>query len=121
MNWTALLIAAAILVIFLIYKNAGLISMKDAREHLKNGALVIDVRSAGEFVAGHLPVAVNLPVNEIESNWSRRIKDKDQVLLLHCQSGVRSSTAKKKLIALGCGNVFDMGSYARAERIVGGK
>jgi rhodanese-related sulfurtransferase len=43
------------------------------------------------------------------------------VLLLHCQSGARSGAAKKKLIALGCPNVFNMGSYARAERIVTGK
>jgi phage shock protein E len=121
MNWTALLIAAAILIAFLIFKNSGLISVKEARTYLKGGALVIDVRSAGEFVAGHLPVAVNLPVSEIETNWSRRIKDKNQVLLLHCQSGVRSSAAKKKLIALGCPNVFNMGSYTRAARIVSGK
>lgn len=121
MNSTALLIAAAILIVFLIVRNSGLISVKDARAHLKKGALVIDVRSAGEFVAGHLPVAVNLPANEIETSWNRRISDKNQVLLLHCQSGVRSSAAKKKLIALGCPNAFNMGSYGRAARIVGGK
>ncbi len=121
MNWTALLVIAVLLTAFLIYNRAGLISIKDARAYLKKGALVIDVRSAGEFVAGHLPVAVNLPVNEIEASWSRRIKDKNRVLLLHCQSGMRSGEAKKKLIALGCPNAFNIGSYARAKRIVGGK
>jgi rhodanese-related sulfurtransferase len=121
MNWIDLLIAAAIVAAFLVYRRAGLISIKDAEAHLKKGAQVIDVRTAGEFVTGHLPVAVNLPVNEIEANWSRRIKDKNKVLLLHCQSGARSGVAKKKLIALGCPNVFNMGSYARAERIVSGK
>jgi rhodanese-related sulfurtransferase len=60
-------------------------------------------------------------VNEIESNWPRRIKDKNRVLLVHCQSGMRSGVARKKLIALGCPNAFDLGSYARAERIVGGR
>ena len=121
MNWTALLILAAIFAAYFLYQRSGLISVKDARNYLKHGALVIDVRSAGEFVAGHLPSAVNLPVNEIESNWSRRVKDKSQVLLLHCQSGMRSGVAKKKLIALGCPNAFNLGSYARAARIVGGK
>jgi len=121
MNWTALLIIAVLLTAFLVFNYAGLISIKDARAYLRKGALVIDVRTAGEFVAGHLPIAVNLPVNEIEASWSRRIKDKNQVLLLHCQSGLRSGEAKKKLIALGCPNAFNMGSYARAKRIVGGK
>ena len=121
MNLTALVGAAAILAAFLIFKNSGLVSVKQAQEYLKNGALVIDVRSAGEFVADHLPVAVNLPLSEIETSWTRRIKDKNQYLLLHCQSGVRSGQAKKKLIALGCPNVFNLGSYARAMRIVSGK
>jgi rhodanese-related sulfurtransferase len=121
MNWTTLLVAAVLIAAFLIYSRSGLISIKNAQAYLKKGALVMDVRSSGEFVAGHLPIAVNLPVNEIETNWSRRIKDKNQVLLLHCQSGLRSGEAKKKLIALGCPNAFNMGSYARAARIVGGK
>jgi rhodanese-related sulfurtransferase len=121
MNWTDVLIAAAILAAFLVYRRAGLISIKDAQAQLKSGAMVIDVRTAGEFVAHHLPGAVNLPVSEIESNLSRRVSDKNQVLLLHCQSGARSAAAKTKLIALGCPNVFNMGSYPRAERIVSGK
>jgi phage shock protein E len=121
MNWTDVLIAAAILAAFLIYRRAGLISIKDAQTYLRNGAMVIDVRTAGEFVASHLPIAVNLPLSEIETHLSRRIKDKNQVLLLHCQSGARSGAAKKKLIALGCPNAFNMGSFARAERIVSGK
>ena len=121
MNWTDVLIAAAILAVILAYRRSGLISIKDAKAYLKAGAAVIDVRTAGEFVAGHLPIAVNLPLSEIETNLARRVKDKNQVLLLHCQTGARSGAAKKKLIALGCPHVFNMGSYARAERIVSGK
>ena len=121
MNWTTVLISAVVVAAFLLYTRSGVISVKDARSYLKKGALVIDVRTAGEFVAGHLPVAVNLPLSEIESNWSRRIKNKNQVLLLHCQSGARSGAAKVKLTALGCPNVFNLGSYARAERIVAGR
>lgn len=121
MNWWDVVIAAGIIVAFVLYRRSGFISIREAQEHLKKGALVVDVRSAGEFVAKHLPAAVNLPLSEIENNWQRRIKDKNQVLLLHCQSGTRSAAAKKKLIALGCPNTFNMGGYARAERIVSGK
>jgi phage shock protein E len=121
MNWIDIFIAIAILTAFVLHRRAGLISIKEAQSYLKNGAMVIDVRTAGEFVAGHLPIAVNLPLSEIETHLSRRIKDKSQVLLLHCQSGARSGQARKKLIALGCPNAFNMGSFARAERIVSGK
>ena len=121
MNWIDIVVAATLAVAFLVYRRSGLVSAKDAQAYLRKGALVIDVRTAGEFVAGHLPHAVNLPLSEIEANLARRVKDKNQVLLLHCQSGTRSGAAKKKLIALGCPNVFNMGSYPRAEKIVAGK
>ncbi len=121
MNWTDFLIAVAILSAFVLFRRGGLISINEARTYLHHDAMVIDVRTAGEFVDHHLPIAVNLPLSEIETNLARRVKDKNRVLLLHCQSGARSAQAKKKLIALGCPNVFNMGSYARAERIVAGK
>jgi phage shock protein E len=121
MNWIDLLIAVAILAAIVLYRRSGLISIKDAEAHVKAGAMVIDVRTAGEFVAGHLPMAVNLPVSEIETSFSRRVTDKSQVLLLYCQTGARSGSARSKLIALGCPNVYNMGSYTRAERIVSAK
>jgi rhodanese-related sulfurtransferase len=85
---------------------------------LKNGALVIDVRSSGEFASGHLPVAINVPLDEIETVLPQRVKDKNQVLLLHCQSGTRSGMAKTKLKRMGYPNVFNLGSYGRAETIL---
>jgi rhodanese-related sulfurtransferase len=121
MNWTVVLIIAAVFAIFLLLKRSGQISSKDAHVYLKGGALVIDVRSAAEFRSGHLPNAINLPLGEIESSLSRRVQDKSQVLLLHCQSGMRSGVARKKLIALGYSNFFNLGSYGRAAQIVNGK
>ena len=121
MNWTTPLILVAVFAAFLLYRRSGLISVKDARDLLKNGALVIDVRTAGEFVAGHLPFAVNMPLNEIETAITRRVKQQTQVLLVHCQSGMRSGEARKKLIAMGYPNVHNLGSYARAVSIVRGK
>ena len=118
MDWTTTLIIAAIIAIFLALKKAGQISAREARTRLKNGALVIDVRSRSEFNAGHLPAAINLPLDEIETALPRRMNDKNQVLLLHCLSGTRSGLAKGKLKRLGYANVFNLGSYSRAERIV---
>ncbi len=121
MNWTTLSIVAAVLVVFILLKRSGQISIKDAATQLKNGALVIDVRTPAEFNSGHLAKAINLPLDEIESSLPRRVRDKNQALLLHCQSGMRSGVAKKKLQALGYAKVFNMGSYGRAASIVNGK
>ena len=118
LNWTPLLIFAGVAAVFFLFKRAGRITPKAALAHLKNGALVIDVRSAGEFKSGHLPSAINLPLDEIETALPRRVKDKNQVLLLHCASGMRSGMARQKLRRLGYVNTFNLGSFARAGEIV---
>jgi phage shock protein E len=118
LNWTAILVILAVIALAYTLKRARQISAADALEFLKNGALVIDVRSVAEFTSGHLPQALNLPLDEIEILLPRSVKDKNQVLLLHCQSGMRSGVAKTRLKTLGYANVFNLGSYARAAHIL---
>ena len=58
-------------------------------------AQLVDVRSAGEFAAGHVPGAVSIPLEEIE----RRLGDlnAEQTLVLICKSGTRSGIAAEFL------------------------
>ena len=121
MNWTILLFFAAALLLVIVLRRAGLISAQAAREHLRNGALVIDVRTPGEYAAGHLPKAIHLPLDGIETTLPKRVPDKNTVLLLHCQSGSRSGMAKRKLQAKGYTHAFNLGSLGRAGKIVSGK
>ncbi|SPE26294.1 conserved exported hypothetical protein [Candidatus Sulfotelmatomonas gaucii] len=121
MNWTILLLFAVALLLVVVLRRAGLISARDAREHLRKGALVIDVRTPGEYAAGHLPKAIHLPLDQIETTLPKHVPDKNTVLLLHCQSGMRSGLAKRKLRAKGYTHAFNLGSLGRAGRIVGGK
>ena len=103
----------------LALKRLGLVSAEAARTYLKQGALVVDVRSAEEFKAGHLPNAVNIPLGELQNSLPRRVSDKNQVLLLHCLSGTRSGIARRALKSMGYTNVFNLGSLARAQKIIG--
>jgi rhodanese-related sulfurtransferase len=118
MSWTSIAVIASLFVLLILLRRSGHVSSRSAVEYLRGGALVLDVRSAGEFLAGHLPGAVNLPLSEIETAIDRKAKSKDQVVLLYCQSGARSSEARRKLRAMGYEHAFNMGSYRRAERIV---
>ncbi|MGO8720737.1 MAG: rhodanese-like domain-containing protein [Acidobacteriaceae bacterium] len=118
MHWSTALIILAVVAFMYVLKRGGQVSSKDARSHLNNGALLIDVRSSAEFNSGHLPNAINLPLQEIEAVLPRRVKDKNKLLLLHCQSGMRSGIAKKKLKSMGYVNAFSLGSYGRAARTV---
>jgi phage shock protein E len=120
-TWTSLLIAFIVVAGFLLLRRGMQIPKKAATAYLRNGAVVIDVRSAGEFTAGHLAKAINIPLSEIESVTARKVRDKNQVLLLHCQNGKRSSEATRKLKELGYTNAYNLGSYDRAAQIVSGR
>lgn len=118
MHWTTVFILVGLLLVFYWLKRRGQISEKDARTHLNNGALLVDVRTPSEFNSGHLADAINVPLDQIEVKLPRRVKDKNQPVLLHCQSGMRSGIAVKKLKSLGYAQVFNLGSYGRAARMV---
>jgi phage shock protein E len=114
-------LAAAAAIVMLWLKRRGQISPQQARACLKDGALLIDVRSRREFNSGHLAGAINLPLDELTSALPRRVKDKDHVLLLHCHSGLRSGMAKQRLKAMGYTQAHNLGSYGRAASIVKGR
>ena len=70
-------------------------------------AVVLDVRTPEEFAAGHVPGAVNLPVNEPEFGKKLAGLDKDKTYLVHCARGGRSATATKQMTGLGLKGLFD--------------
>ena len=118
MDWIILAITLALLIAYISLRRKGQISADQAVAHLKSGALLIDVRSPAEYSTGHLKGAINIPLQEIDSRIGGHVKDKNQVLLLHCQSGTRSGTAKNQLNALGYTGAYNLGSYDRAAHIV---
>ena len=120
MDWSMIWIVAGLLAVMVIWKRLSLIPPAAAREHLREGALVVDVRSAGEFRGGHLPDAVNIPLDELQDGLPRHVTDKARVLLLHCLSGTRSGIARRQLKSTGYQNVYNLGSYRRARQIVSG-
>lgn len=105
---------------YMYMKRSGQVSAKEATEYLKNGAVVIDVRSSNEFESGHILQAYNMPFDRIDVLVPSTVKDRNKVLLLHCSTGVRSGMAKKRLEEIGYTKVFNLGSYDRAGKIVMG-
>ncbi|WP_084125522.1 FAD-dependent oxidoreductase [Demequina sp. NBRC 110054] len=67
-------------------------------EWARENALILDVRSAGEFTRGHLPEAVNIPHDEIRENLDRiRSLADGRPVRVHCASGFRSYLAHRIL------------------------
>lgn len=74
----------------------GLVRLADYRRGLDpGGALLVDVRSPGEFAAGALPGARNLPVDELRGRLGELPRDRP--LLVYCRSGQRSYYAARIL------------------------
>jgi phage shock protein E len=118
MNWTLIIIIAAGLGTVFLFKRMSFISEAAAVQYLKNGATIIDVRSSEEFRNGKVFGAMNIPLDELRDTLPRTVKDKDQVLLLHCLSGGRSGLAKYQVKTMGYTRVFNLGSVSRARTIV---
>lgn len=82
----------------------------DVRGIIQNGAVVIDVRTPGEFSGGHVKGAVNIPLDKISGSIAK-IKAYKKPIVVCCASGMRSSSAKKVLIKNGLEEVYDGGSW----------
>ena len=59
----------------------------------RNKPLILDVRDATEFAAGHIQGAKNIPLAELASRVKEIEKFKDKPVLVHCQRGMRSKSA----------------------------
>jgi phage shock protein E len=120
MKWTLLLFVGIIVALVFTLRAAPELPVATAREHLKKGALLVDVRTVEEFNAKHLTNAVNIPLDDLKEKLPRRVPDKSRVLLLHCRTGRRSGIAEERLRAMGYTNSFNVGSYEQAEKVVNG-
>mgnify|MGYP005852636051 CR=1 FL=1 len=86
--------------------------MESLQKMLKNpDATLIDVRTKGEYLAGHIGRAINIPLDEIE----RRIAEINALpkpLVLYCRSGARSGMATQMLRQAGVQDVHNGGGIA---------
>lgn len=77
---------------------------------VKQGALVLDVRTKAEYQSGHIRGSLNIPVDQLKNNL-HRIPDKQRPIITCCASGMRSGSAEDILKSNGYKNVFNGGSW----------
>ncbi|MCZ3389122.1 MAG: rhodanese-like domain-containing protein [Actinomycetia bacterium] len=75
------------------------VSAGDARELMDAGAVMVDVRTSGEWNAGHCAFALHIALDQLSEKQRRIPKNKKVVVV--CRSGNRSRGAAKQLIASG--------------------
>ncbi|MEY2860648.1 MAG: hypothetical protein RLZ68_1873 [Pseudomonadota bacterium] len=75
----------------------------------RDKAVVIDVCEPGEYAAGHIVGAKNIPLGQLESKLATTVKNKALPLVLVCQSGKRSGSAVAIAKKLGYEQAQSMG------------
>ena len=81
------------------------------------GAVIVDVRPAAEFAAGHLPNARNIPLSDLEKRAGELPANKP--VLVCCASGVSSGKASALLRRNGREEVFNLAGGLQAWRQAG--
>lgn len=74
----------------------------------RRDAVILDVRDAAEFAAGHLPNARHIPVLDLDKRLKEIEKFKQRPIVVTCRSGSRSSAACGVLRKNGFAEVFSL-------------
>lgn len=85
------------------------INCSNAKDLIKKGAQLIDVRSRDEYSQGCLPGATSIPLEMIHA--AENMLSKEKPVILYCVSGRRSGMAKMVLENLGFDEVHNLGSF----------
>lgn len=88
----------------------GLGPKVDYAQLVKQGAIILDVRTKTEYEGGHIRGSINIPVDQLAGNLSK-LKDKNKPIITCCASGVRSASARRILLSIGYAQVYNGGSW----------
>lgn len=93
----------------LLRKLFGMGPAVDLAQLVKEGAVIVDVRTKGEYATGHIKGSINIPLDQLSSRMHTLPKDK--AIITCCASGMRSSSAKGVLKSNGFTNVHNGGGW----------
>jgi len=82
----------------------------DVQALINQGAIIIDVRTTGEYASGHVKGSINIPLDSLRNNL-KKLPDTSKPIITCCASGARSSSAKSYLKSQGYTNVHNGGGW----------
>ncbi len=93
-----------------IMKLFGIGPKVEFAQLVKQGAIIVDVRSKGEYASGHIKGSVNIPVDQLGSHIAK-LKSRKKSIITCCASGMRSASAKRILKSNGFTDVYNGGAW----------
>lgn len=82
----------------------------DYSDLVKNGAIILDVRTPAEYKGGHIKGSKNIPLQTLTNELGKL--DKSKTIITCCASGMRSAQAKSILKSKGFNEVHNGGGWA---------
>ena len=101
-----------------IKKLLGFGPSVDYADLVKQGAIILDVRSKGEYSGGHIKGSINVSVDALSNNLAK-LKDKNKTIITCCASGMRSASAKSILKSKGYTKVYNGGGWSSLKNKIG--
>ena len=80
------------------------IDTNKALELIDTGAIILDVRTVDEFNREHIPNAINIPLDQLDTVEF----DKDSTIIVYCQSGMRSKEAVEKMAEMEYTSLYNL-------------
>lgn len=87
----------------------------DYAQLIKDGAIILDVRSKGEYAIAHIPGSLNISVDTLAGQM-KKLPSKSTPIITCCASGMRSGVAKNLLKANGYTHVINGGNWFNLQK-----
>ncbi len=84
-------------------KQISMNQLFEITSNLASTDVVLDVRTPGEFAAGHIKGSVNIPHDQVLAHINQL--KKYNVIYIHCRSGARAAAAASTLTSNGLTNL----------------
>ncbi len=85
----------------------------------RTAPVILDVRSAGEYNAGHIPGAINIEYRQLPQRLNELPTAKGQPIVVYCETGVRATIANATLKTAGYTPIFQLTGHMKAWRTKG--
>ena len=105
-------IIATIYIVYRVYKYQTLDNGLDSL--IKNGAVILDVRTEKEFKTGHIEGSQNISLGEIRERFIEL--DKNKTYITVCSHGLRSVKVESILKEKGFKNVYNGGAWSDLQK-----
>lgn len=93
-----------------MYRTNKNINLEEAKQIISAtpNSVLIDVRSIQEYREYHIDGAICIPYFEIQNRIEKEITNKNTLIIVYCQSGMRSKKAMEILEKKGYQNVYNI-------------